>query len=56
MLHTEKTYTKDGGQIIINASKVETFNRMIIEASPDYFFGSNRDLIERYASELKKDL
>lgn len=54
MLYTKKSDVENEAQIATDDDGVDRYNRMIIEASPDYFFGSDKATVERYAAELKK--
>lgn len=55
MLHTEGEHGDHGATVEVAPDKVEFYNRMMIDASPDYFFGSNRPQIEAYAADLKNN-
>lgn len=55
MLHTEGAHGEHGSTVEVTPKRVDFYNRMMIDASPDYFFGSNRPQIEAYAATLKND-
>lgn len=48
MLHTPHKDAGDGDEVLIGDAGVDYYNRLIVEASPDYFFADSREALSFY--------